>query len=217
MESIEQTGRTVDAAVEAALTALGVSRDDVDVEVLAEESRGLLGILGTSEARVRVTLKATVASRALDTLKRILELMGVEADAQITADEPEAVSIEITGSQDLGLLIGKRGQTLAALQLIVAMMANRDQPSEKRKRIVLDAEGYRARRERTVRAMARSAAQRAKRSGRSVTIESLTPRERRIVHLALADEPGVSTRSEGEDPHRAIIVTPRRARSGSRQ
>jgi len=217
MESIEQTGRTVDAAVEAALTALGVSRDDVDVEVLAEESRGLLGILGTSEARVRVTLKATVASRALDTLKRILKLMGVEADAQITADEPEAVSIEITGSQDLGLLIGKRGQTLAALQLIVAMMANRDQPSEKRKRIVLDAEGYRARRERTVRAMARSAAQRAKRSGRSVTIESLTPRERRIVHLALADEPGVSTRSEGEDPHRAIIVTPRRARSGSRQ
>jgi len=217
MESIEQTGRTVDDAVEAALRTLGVSRDDVEVEVLAEESRGLLGILGTSEARVRVTLKATVASRALETLKRILELMGVEADADITADEPEAVSIEITGSQDLGLLIGKRGQTLAALQLIVAMMANRDQPSEKRKRIVLDAEGYRARRERTVSAMARSAAQRAKRSGRPVTIESLTPRERRIVHLALADEPGVSTRSEGEDPHRAIIVTPRRPRAGNRQ
>ena len=209
MESIEQTGRTVDDAVEAALRTLGVSRDDVEVEVLAEESRGLLGILGTSEARVRVTLKATVASRALETLKRILELMGVEADADITADEPEAVSIEITGSQDLGLLIGKRGQTLAALQLIVAMMANRDQPSEKRKRIVLDAEGYRARRERTVSAMARSAAQRAKRSGRPVTIESLTPRERRIVHLALADEPGVSTRSEGEDPHRSVIISPR--------
>jgi spoIIIJ-associated protein len=215
MESIEQTGRTVDDAVEAGVRALGVSREEVEVEVLAEESRGLLGILGSSEARVRVTLKASVASRALEILKHILELMGIEAGAEITSDEPEGVSIEITGSQDLGLLIGKRGQTLGALQLIVAMMANRGQEPERRKRIVLDAEGYRARRERTVQAMARSAAQRAKRSGRPVTIESLTPRERRIVHLALADEPGITTRSEGEDPHRAIIVMPRRSRAGN--
>ena len=215
MESIEQTGRTVDEAVEAGVRALGVSRGEVDVEVLAQESRGLLGILGSSEARVRVTLKASVASRALEILKHILELMGIEADAEITSDEPEGVSIEITGSQDLGLLIGKRGQTLAALQLIVAMMANRGQEPERRKRIVLDAEGYRARRERTVQAMAHSAAQRAKRSGRPVTIESLTPRERRIVHLALADEPGITTRSEGEDPHREIIVMPRRPRAGN--
>ncbi len=215
MESIEQTGRTVGEAVEAGVRALGVSREEVEVEVLAEESRGLLGILGSSEARVRVTLKASVASRALEILKHILELMGIEADAEITSDEPEGVSIEITGSQDLGLLIGKRGQTLAALQLIVAMMANRGQEPERRKRIVLDAEGYRARRERTVHAMARSAAERAKRSGRPVTIESLTPRERRIVHLALADEPGITTRSEGEDPHREIIVMPRRPRAGN--
>lgn len=211
MESIEQTGRTVDDAVQAALNALGVPRDDVDVEVLAEQSRGILGILGYSEAKVRVTVKPGLPGRARDILARIVELMGIQAEVEISADEPEGVHLELHGSTDLGLLIGKRGQTLAALQLIVAMMANRDQPPDKRRRIVLDAEGYRARRERALSATARTAADRAKRTGRPVSLEALTPRERRIVHLALADDPGISTRSEGEDPHRSVIITPRLA------
>jgi len=214
MRSIEQSGRTVDEAVQTALKALGVSRDEVEVEVLAQESRGLLGILGYSEAKVRVTVRPTLARRAVDILTRILELMGIDARAEITSDEPEAVCIEIHGSADLGLLIGKRGQTLAALQLLVAVMANRDQPPEKRRRIVLDAEGYRARRERTLRAMARNAAQRAQRTGRPVAIDSLTARERRIVHLALSDDASVTTRSEGEDPRRSVIISPRRQRQG---
>ncbi|UCC68756.1 MAG: protein jag [Armatimonadota bacterium] len=209
MQSVEQSGRTVDEAVQAALKALGVSRDEVDVEVLAEESRGILGILGYSEAKVRVSVRPGLAQRALDILTRIVELMGIDAEAEITADESEGVHLELHGSRDLGLLIGKQGQTLAALQLLVAMMANRGQPPDKRKRIVLDAEGYRARRERILSGTARSAAERAKRTGRQVTLDSLTPRERRIVHLALADDPGVSTRSEGEDPHRSVIITPR--------
>ena len=250
MESIEQTGRTVEEAVGAALKTLGVSREDVDVAVLAEESRGLLGILGYSAARVRVTLKqdqrqpeppppapteapapteeqppepefeptpsiepgerSALAEEALDILNQILDRMGLEATAEITEDDAESVSIDIHSDEDIGLLIGKRGQTLAALQLIVAMMANRDQPPESRRRVILDAEGYRARRDRTLEAMARSAAQRAKRSGRPVTLSSLTPRERRIIHVTLADDPSVQTRSEGEDPDRSIIVTARR-------
>jgi len=209
MESLEQSGRTVDEAVQAALKVLGVSRDEVDVEVLAQESRGILGILGYSEAKVRVTVRPGLARRALDILTRVVDLMGIDAEAEITAEDPEAVHVELHSSSDLGLLIGKRGQTLAALQLIVAMMANRDQPPDKRRRIVLDAEGYRARRERALSATARSAADRAKRTGKPVSLESLTPRERRIVHLALADDPGVSTRSEGEDPHRSVIIAPR--------
>ena len=99
---------------------------------------------------------------------------------------------------------------VAALQLIVAMMANRGQPPESRRRVILDAEGYRARRDRTLEAMARSAAQRAKRSGRPVTLSSLNPRERRIIHVTLAEDSSVQTRSEGEDPDRSIIVTARR-------
>ena len=256
MESIEQTGRTVEEAVGAALKTLGVSREDADVEVLAEESRGLLGILGYSAARVRVTVKqdqrqpeppptapapseapapteeqspepelepipsvepgerSALAQEALDILNQILDRMGLEATAEITEDDAESVSIDIHSDEDIGLLIGKRGQTLAALQLIVAMMANRGQPPESRRRVILDAEGYRARRDRTLEAMARSAAQRAKRSGRPVTLSSLTPRERRIIHVTLAEDSSVQTRSEGEDPDRAIIVM---ARQGSRE
>jgi len=250
MESIEQTGRNVEEAVGAALETLGVSREDVDVDVLAEESRGLLGILGHSAARVRVTLKrdprqpeppppapreapapteeqspepelepipsiepgerSALAEEALDILNQILDRMGLEATAEITEDDAESVSIDIHSDEDIGLLIGKHGQTLAALQLIVAMMANRGQPLESRRRVILDAEGYRARRDRTLEAMARSAAQRAKRSGRPVTLSSLTPRERRIIHVTLAEDSSVQTRSEGEDPDRSIIVTARR-------
>ncbi len=254
MDSIEQTGRTVDDAVEAALKTLGVARDEVEVEVLAEERRGLLGILGSSSARVRVSVRqepgapeappephelgleapqppdvrrepeaeepqpavvpteaaSELAQRAVETLTRIMELMGLEATAEVTGDDEESVSIDIRSEEDLGLLIGRRGQTLSALQLIVAMMANRQLSSDARRRVVLDAEGYRARRDRSLKAMARSAAQRAKRSGRPVTLTSLNPRERRVVHLALADDPSVTTRSEGDDPDRSIIVTARR-------
>lgn len=212
MQSVERSGRTVDEAVDAALEELGVSRDEAEVEVLAEQKAGIFGILGHSEARVRVTAKATLADRAIEVLTSILELMDVDAQAEIVEQDPESVSINISSAADLGLLIGKRGQTLAALQLIVAMMANRDQPPEQRKRVVLDAEGYRERRERTVRAMARSAAQRAQRSGRPVALEALTPRERRIVHLTLAEECGINTRSEGEEPNRSVIVSARRER-----
>ncbi len=252
MDSIEQTGRTVDEAVATACKALGVSREEVDVEVLAQESRGLLGILGYSAAKVRVTTKhpreavppeqpsprsasereeleppepppvwepreelapeqlSDLAQRAVEILTRMLELMSMEARPKVVSDDAEAVAIELEGPEDLGLLIGKHGQTLAALQLIVAMMANRTLPLEERRRITLDAEGYRARRDHTLEGMAHSAAQRAKRTGRPVTIGSLTARERRIIHVTLAEDTSVTTRSEGEEPDRVIIVTARR-------
>lgn len=212
MRSIEQTGRTVDEAVQAALKVLGVSREQVDVEVLAAETRGLLGILGHSQAKVRVSLKAGLAERAAKVLAEILRLMGVEARTEVANEDEQAVYLDIHSSSDLGLLIGKRGQTLGALQLLVAIIANREQPPESRKRIIIDAEGYRDRRERALRAMARSAAQRAVRTGREVALEALNSRERRIVHLALADDPTVTTRSQGEEPDRTVIVSPRRPR-----
>lgn len=212
MRSIEQTGRSVEEAVQAALRALGTSRDEVEVEVLAQESRGLLGILGHTEAKVRVTVKPSLAQRAVEVLTEILTKMGVEATPEVVSDDAEAVQINLRGEQDLGLLIGKHGQTLAALQLITAMIANRSQPPEKRRKVILDAEGYRERRERALRSMARNAAERAKRTGQEVTLQALSARERRIVHVALADDPGVTTRSQGEDPERVVVVSPRRQR-----
>jgi spoIIIJ-associated protein len=198
--------------VQNALKALGATREQVEVEVLAEESRGLLGILGHTEAKVRVTVKPGVAERAVDVLSQILTHMNIEATPEIILDDAEGVQLNIRGGSDLGLLIGKRGQTLAALQLITAMIANRGQPAEQRKKVILDAEGYRERREKALTAMAHNAADRAKGSGREVRLEALTPRERRIVHMALAEDPGVTTCSEGEDPDRIIIVSPRRTR-----
>ena len=263
MESIERTGRTVEEAVSAALKALGVSREDVEVEVLSQESRGILGsILGYSSAKVRVTRKAAppervererpaaereappaegtqrerpvarretppapggegverseLAVRAAEIADAIVKLMGIDAHAVIVGDDADGVSLEVHSDDDLGLLIGKHGQTLSALQLIVAIMANRSLDPEERRRVIIDAEGYRARRDRALESMARSAAQGAKRSGQPVTISSLTPRERRIIHLTLADDPSVTTRSEGEDPDRSIIITARRAERYSR-
>ncbi len=256
MESIEQSGRTVEEAVNAALEALGVTRDQVNVEIIAHESRGLLGILGTP-ARVRVTLKSgageqapeaeeaepeedaleeyedeeerpqpappkappsgsvtasELGERACEILTRILALMGTDATPELIADDEEGVQINLHTEEDMGLLIGRRGQTLSALQLLVAMMANRPLPPEERRRIILDVEGYRERREIALRSLARNSADRAKRSGRPVRLEALNPRERRIVHLALADDPAVTTRSEGEDPNRVIVIVPRRSR-----
>ena len=210
MRAIEQSGRNVEEAIQAALKALGVTREQAEIEVLAAETRGLLGILGHTEAKVRVTVKPGVADRAVEVLSRILGYMGIEATPELTSDDADAVQINIRGGSDLGLLIGKRGQTLAALQLITAMIANRGQPMEERKKVILDAEGYRERREQALTSMAHNAAERAKRTGREVRLEALTPRERRIVHMALAEDSGVSTRSEGEDPDRIVIVAPRR-------
>jgi len=244
MESVEQAGRTVEEAVAAALKTLAVTRDQVNVDILAHESRGLLGILG-SPARVRVTLKQSgpaaepspppspsptpeprppapaltgpvsdLATASRDLLAHILSLMGVEATPELISDDEEGVEINVRTETDMGLLIGRHGQTLAALQLMVAMIANRSLAPEDRRRVILDVEGYRGRREIALRAMARSSADRAKRSGRPVRLDSLTSRERRIVHLALADDPDVTTRSEGEDPERVIIISPRSPRPG---
>ncbi len=265
MTSIEQTGRTVEDAIKAALKILGVTREDVDVEVLSQESRGLLGILGYSEAKVRVTVKAglepeptpesgvsaypeaaeaaeeevseeapeerprapreepveippeqrtEMAKRALAVLDEILSLMEVTARGEITREDTEAVYLTLQDEEDLGLLIGKRGQTLASLQLVVAMIANRPLPAEERKRVVLDAADYRARRERALIGMARAAAERAQRTGREVPLEALSARERRVVHVTLADNPAVTTRSEGDEPNRYVVIVPAR---GSRE
>jgi spoIIIJ-associated protein len=208
--AIEQTGRNVEEAIQAALKALGRSREEVEIEVLAEESRGLLGILGTTLARVRVTPRPRVGDRAVALLNEILQAAKLEAEARITSEDPEAAYLEITGGADLGLLIGRRGQTLSALQHLVGLIANKRQLH--RKKIVLDAAGYRARRERALRALAANAATRAKRTGQEVVLEPLSPRERRIIHLALADDPAVTTSSVGEDPQRQIVISPHRER-----
>jgi spoIIIJ-associated protein len=216
---VEKVGRTVEEAVEAALGELGASREEVEVEVLGEETRGLLGILGHSQARVRVSLKALpteegIAQQASDLLKQVLDAMEIEAQVKIIAENDEEVVLDLQG-EDLGIVIGKHGQTLGALQHLVSIITNRRLPEEQRKRIIIDAEGYRAKRESSLRGMAKRAARTARETGREVTLDALAAHERRIIHLALADEPGVTTRSVGTDPSRRVVVVPTARRGGT--
>ncbi|MBO8141056.1 MAG: Jag N-terminal domain-containing protein [Firmicutes bacterium] len=253
MQVVEKVGRTVEEAVAGALAELGASRDEVEVEVLEEGTKGLFGLLGAKQARVRVRRKAGVAGEppvmdeeagsggaraaegelgeeregpgaaredaqlrpwppeekvaaARTFLTGVLVRMGVDAALESRVDEDGFVHVNIVG-EDLGLVIGRRGQTLDALQFLVNQVANRG--SGERVRIVLDAEGYRERRAEALRALARRMAARARRQGRRVVLEPMSAMERRIVHLALANEPGVETHSEGEDPNRRVVIVPR--------
>ncbi|HHY46251.1 MAG TPA: protein jag [Firmicutes bacterium] len=216
MIAVEKTGRTVEEATRAALAELGVERDKAIIEVLEEGRSGFFG-LGMKPAKVRVSRKDPreegVAS-AQQFLKDLISHMDV-GNASITVEQLDgAVRFDVSG-KNLGTLIGRRGQTLDAIQYLVNLVANRVGRScgelsgeEERIRIIVDAQGYRKRREDALRSLARRVAERVRREGRTTLLEPMTPMERRIVHLALQDVEGVTCHSEGEEPRRRIVISP---------
>jgi spoIIIJ-associated protein len=217
MRSIEQSGKSVEDATREALAALGVSESEVEVEVLEEGGRGFLG-LHPAEARVRVTLRdpeenAGAASSPADTgevarevLAAILQRMGLEARVALEHQEDGSYRLEVSGD-DMGVVIGKHGSTINALQYLVGLIAHKR--VGERVRVVVDAEGYRGRREQTLIELARSYADRVKESGQEAVLDALQSYERRIIHTALADDPDVITYSEGEEPDRRVVISPR--------
>jgi spoIIIJ-associated protein len=202
MRSLEKRGRTVEEAVAAALEELGATEAETQVEVLEEPAKGLFGILGSKDARVRVSLKESREDAAKRFLSQVLKTMGYSPDME-TAVEDGYVFINVLGD-DLGALIGRRGQTLSALQYLVNLAVSRSTMGDER--IVLDIEGYRKRRERTLQALAHRLADRVRRTGHSVALEPMTAQERRVVHTALQDDPQVVTKSEGEEPFRKVVI-----------
>lgn len=217
-QSVEKTGRTVEEAVQEALEALGLTRDKVEVEVLEEPARGILGLVGQRPARVRVTARADmvdVAEKAREFLKELLGHMGF-AGVSVNAREVGGVlRLEVEG-KGLGGLIGRRGATLDAVQYLVNLVAGRyarvagrgagDQ--EDRLRIIVDAEGYREKRARSLERLALAVAERVRREGRKTTLEPMNPMERRIVHMAIQGCEGVTSFSEGEEPYRRVVIAP---------
>lgn len=206
MPSIETTGKTIEEALEDALQKLQVSPERVEVEVLQEPERGVLG-MGGAEARIRVTVLRQHALVAERLLTETLERMGVEATVEHRLDgrdEGPAI-IDIRGA-DLGALIGWRGDTLRALQLLLNNMVRREMPDSEP--VVLDIERYRARREDSVSELARRVADRAKQNQERIGLEPMQPFERRAVHTALAEDPEVTTESEGEGPDRRVVISP---------
>ncbi len=205
--SVVKTGRTIDEAVAAALQELGASGDEVDIEVLAEPSRGFLGLLGGKDAEVKVTRKADKVQLARDFISRIVEEMGIQASLEVLKRESEdAVKFNIVG-ENLGILIGRRGETLKALEFLTNVASGRGSGGVRR--VFVDAGGYRQRRERELADMALSVAKRVERLGNRVVMEPMDARDRRCVHVALQERRTVETYSEGVEPFRRVIVIPR--------
>jgi spoIIIJ-associated protein len=202
--SAEYSGRSLEEAVARALAALGATRERVDIEVVQEPKAALLG-LGGREARVRATLKPTLAQFAQAQAEQILRLMGFDGTAMVQ-ESAETVSITLAG-HDLGALIGRHGHTLDAMELLLGLHLARRRghwiPT------IVDAQGYRARREQTLVEAARVAADRAAREGQPVVMEPMEARDRRTIHLALQDDPRVTTASEGEEEQRRVVVRPK--------
>lgn len=205
MISVEKTGKTVDDAILAALIELDVDRDNVEIEVIEEGSKGFLGLVGSRLACVRVTVKPSRVDKARAFLERVIELLGVEATVDVE-QQGEYTVLQIEGNH-LGILIGRRGETLDALQYLTNLAANRDKTDQaERVRVILDAEGYRKRRENTLRNLAYRLAEKVKREKRRAALEPMSPLERRIIHTALQDDESVETYSEGEEPFRRVVI-----------
>jgi spoIIIJ-associated protein len=210
--SVETSGVTVEEAIAAALTELGAGAADVAVEVLSRPARVLPGerVSAAAEARVRVAKLDENTARARATLAELLERMGIAARiaarraAATPGGAPAPPLLDISGD-DLGLLIGWRGETLRALQTVVnLMMGDAEQASGRR--VILDVERYRARREEQVRELALRLANRVKRTGQRYTLDPMHAYERRTIHLTLADDEGVRTESTGKEPARRVVI-----------
>lgn len=212
--SVEASGNTIEEATEKALAQLGASREEVEIQILSHGGRRLLG-LGTQEARVRVTLRPPkpeeeVTLVANEVLERLLAGMGIEAQVRLRptdlSEGPNPIVLDITG-ENLGILIGRRGETLLALQYITRLIVNRrlHQWAE----IIVDVEGYKKRRESSLTQLALRMADRATLLGQAVSLEPMPAHERRIIHLALRDHEKVTTESVGEGDLRKVVIFPR--------
>jgi spoIIIJ-associated protein len=202
-KSIEVSGRTEDEAIESALEELGLTRDDVSVEIVERAKSGFLG-LKSSPAIVRVIFEAREEStvKIEDFLKGLFIRMEVDANIEIT-ENPESVDVILTG-RDMGALIGRRGETLDAIQHLTNYVVNRG--AADRVRINLDAENYRQRRNETLESLATRTAGKVVKYRRNMTLDPMNAYERHIIHSALQDFSNVTTYSVGSEPNRRIVV-----------
>lgn len=210
MDMVTITARTVDEALTKALIEFQTTSDKLEYEVIDKGNTGFLGI-GSKPAMIRVRKKDTVEDKAMDFLSRIFEAMNMQVN--ITAaynEEEEEVSLNMEGD-DMGILIGKRGQTLDSLQYLVSLIVNKG--TDGYIRVKLDTENYRERRKDTLETLAKNIAYKVKRTKRPVSLEPMNPYERRIIHAALQNDKFVTTRSEGEDPFRHVVITLKRETS----
>jgi spoIIIJ-associated protein len=231
MDFVETDGETIDDAIGNALKTLGVERDKVTVDILSEGRKGIFGF-GAQKARVRATLRrpatvqgaraekseaspppltaaevAAAAAKAKTVLAEILKLMGVSATIETRAGETADEIVLDVAADNNALLIGRKGQTLEALEYLV-MRIGGERPGGEGSHIVVDVENYRERRRKTLQDMALRLGEKAKRQRKTVTVDALSAADRRIVHAALQDDPWVTTKSLGQGSYRRLLIIP---------
>jgi spoIIIJ-associated protein len=204
MESVEKTAKTAEEAVLLALKALNASKDDVDIEILDAGTKGVFGF-GSKPARVSVTKKFNPQDAAVNFLREVSAAMGLSVKVDINQKEKH-LYINLIG-ENMGVLIGKRGQTLDSLQYLTNLVVNRCGVPEIS--VVLDTENYRKRRRDTLEALAASLAKKVKLTKKNVVLEPMSRYERHIIHTALQHDRYVRTYSEGNEPYRNVVITPK--------
>ena len=236
MKTVEASGRTLEEAVATAAQEMGISADGVEYEIVEEGTKGFLG-LGQMPTTIKAWIKEgyepavkakevpvkvvsdeeeesgftgennMFVEETIRIVRDILKAMEVDAKPVLKSADDEEVTVNIVGD-DVAILIGKHGQTLDALQYIVGLAVAKY--SDTRKRLILDAEGYRARHQETIEARAREYADAVRAEGREAVLDPQNPRDRRIVHMTLADDPDVYTYSEGEGDERHVVISPKK-------
>jgi spoIIIJ-associated protein len=208
MKTLEMTGRTVEEAVKNALAELKLTAEKIEYDVLEEGSKGLFKFIGTKPAKILVRVKRDYVYEAKTFIRDVLNSMNVKAEIRIK-EENNILNITLTGP-DMGIIIGYRGETLDSLQYLISLVVNKGHETEY-KRVVLDTENYRAKREETLKRLASKTAYKVRKTGKSFRLEPMNPYERRIIHSALQDDLYVDTFSEGEEPYRRVVVDLKKA------
>jgi spoIIIJ-associated protein len=230
MDYVETEGDTIDKAIENALKLLGVERDKITVDILAEGKKGILGF-GSQKARIRAALRKSaielqvlelpaaagekqsmaaavvIGEKAKDVLAEILNLMGVKAEVELKIGEKNDEAVLEIRAENSGLLIGRKGQTLEALNYMVSRITGERGVTEG-PHVVVDIENYRERRRRSLEDMALRLGEKAKRQRKTVTVDALSAADRRIIHAALQDDPWVTTKSLGQGSYRRLLIIP---------
>ena len=203
MDFIEVSAKTVDDAITEACQKFTVTSDKLEYEVIEEGKSGLLGI-GAKPAVIKVRVKSSVEDKAKDFLKDVFAAMNLTVVVDVKYNEDEStMDVDLSGDE-MGILIGKRGQTLDSLQYLVSLVVNKD--TENYIRVKVDTENYRKRRKDTLENLAKNISYKVKRTKRPVSLEPMNPYERRIIHSALQNDKYVTTYSEGDEPFRHVVV-----------